>query len=193
MSSERKLKLPKLPKNIKKEKNLKNTASETKSRASISTKFTLKLVANVKSNIENFAVRLGLNKFIKNKDEWKKFYVFASSDFIWSQPSTDINERRLIFDYVINPDWDPIREELAINALEYCYLLEFNTLDLLQGTHILIVHEKFVRYRSSKEEKKMREDYPECYYVSVKEHIVKLRRFLASDANTNAGAEKEWQ
>lgn len=39
----------------------------------------------------------------------------------------------------------------------------------------------------------MRVDYPGCYYVPVKERIVELRRFSASDANTNAGAEKEWQ
>ncbi|CAG8707660.1 16339_t:CDS:2, partial [Funneliformis mosseae] len=170
-----------------------NTASETKSGASIGTEFTSKPVANVEGDIENFAVRLGLNKFTKNKDEWKKFYVFAGSDFVWPQPPTDINERRLIFDYVIDPDWDPIGEELATNALEYRRLLESDTLDPLQGTHILIVHGKFVRYGSSKEEKKMREDYPGCYYVPVKERIVELRRFSASDANTNAGAEKEWQ
>ncbi|CAI2191371.1 10399_t:CDS:2, partial [Funneliformis geosporum] len=159
-----------------------NTAN---SGASISTEFTSKLVANDEDDIENFAVRLGLDKFTKNKDEWKKFYVFAGSDFIWPQPPTDINERRLIFDYVIDPDWDPIGEELAKNALEYRRLLESGTLDPLQGTHILIVHGEFVRYGSSGEEKKMMEDYPGCYYVPVKERIVELRRFSASDANTN--------
>ncbi|PKK55495.1 hypothetical protein RhiirC2_764615 [Rhizophagus irregularis] len=39
----------------------------------------------------------------------------------------------------------------------------------------------------------MRMNYPGCYYVPVKERIVELRRFSASDANTNVGAEKEWQ
>ncbi|CAG8755111.1 2929_t:CDS:2, partial [Funneliformis caledonium] len=76
---------------------------------------------------------------------------------------------------------DPIGEELATNALEYRRLLESDTLDPLQGTHILIVHKKFVRYGSSKEEKKMREDYPDAI------------TFSAPDANTNTGAEKEWQ
>ncbi|CAG8738170.1 9998_t:CDS:2, partial [Funneliformis caledonium] len=147
-----------------------NTASETKSGASIGTEFTSKPVANVEGDIENFALRFRL-----------------------ASTPTDINERRLIFDYVIDPDWDPIGEELATNVLEYRRLLESDTLDPLQSTHILIVHGKFVRYGSSKEEKKMREDYPGCYYVPVKERIVELRRFSASDANTNAGAEKEWQ
>ena len=52
----------------------KNTVSETKYGASIDTEFTSKPVTNVKDDIENFAVRLGLDKFTKNKDEWKKFY-----------------------------------------------------------------------------------------------------------------------
>ena len=38
----------------------------------------------------------------------------------------------------------------------------------------------------------MREDYPGCYYVPVNEHIVELRRFSASDADTKSGAKKEW-
>ena len=57
-----------------KDEKQKNTASETKSGASIAMEFTSKPVANVEGDIENFAVRLGLNKFTKNKDEWKKFY-----------------------------------------------------------------------------------------------------------------------
>ena len=52
---------------------------------------------------------------------------------------------------------------------------------------------EFVRYGSSEEEMKMMKDYPGCYYVPVKEDIVELRRFSASDANINAGARREWQ
>ena len=115
----------------------------------------------------------------------------VGQNFIWPQPP-DINERRLVFDYVIDPYWEPIGSELAINALEYRRLLDSNSLDQ-SCEYVLIVHGKFVRYGSSEEEDKMREDYPGCYYVPVKEHFVELRRFSASDANTNAGAEKEWQ
>ncbi|PKY50163.1 hypothetical protein RhiirA4_406196, partial [Rhizophagus irregularis] len=39
----------------------------------------------------------------------------------------------------------------------------------------------------------MKVNYPGCYYVSVIKHIVELRKFSASDANINVGAEKEWQ
>ncbi|CAB5206396.1 unnamed protein product [Rhizophagus irregularis] len=143
------------------------------------------------TNVKDFAVKLGLDKFTKNKEEWKKFYDFAGSDFVWPQPP-DINERRLIFDYVVDPYWEPIGSELAVNALEYRRLLDSGSLDQSRE-YVLIVHGKFVRYGSSEEEKKMRVDYPGCYYVPVKERIVELRRFSASDANTNAGAEKEWQ
>lgn len=115
---------------------------------------------------------------------------FAGSDFIW--PPTDINDRRLVFDYVIDPYWEPIGSELAANALEYRRLLDSKSLDQSRE-YVLIVNGKFVKYGSSEEEKKMREDYPGCYYVPVNERIVELRRFSASDANTNAGAEKEWQ
>ncbi|CAB5358379.1 unnamed protein product [Rhizophagus irregularis] len=143
------------------------------------------------TNVKDFAVKLGLDKFTKNKEEWKKFYDFAGSDFVWPQPP-DINERRLIFDYVVDPYWEPIGSELAVNALEYRRLLDSGSLDQSRE-YVLIVHGKFVRYGSSEEEKKMRVDYPGCYYVPVKERIVELRRFSASDVNTNAGAEKEWQ
>ncbi|CAB4437776.1 unnamed protein product [Rhizophagus irregularis] len=83
--------------------------------------------------VKNFAVKLGLNKFTKNKEEWKKFYAiyllnFAGSDFIWPQ-LPDINEHHLIFDYDIDPYWEPIGSELAVNALEYRRLLDFSSLD----------------------------------------------------------------
>ena len=47
---------------------------EKQKNKSIDTEFTSKPVTNVEDDIENFAVRLGLDKFTKNKDEWKKFY-----------------------------------------------------------------------------------------------------------------------
>ncbi|RIA79435.1 hypothetical protein C1645_745915 [Glomus cerebriforme] len=141
------------------------------------TKSKAEFISDVKDDIENFAVRLGLDKFTKNKDEWKKFYNFASSDFDWPQPPTEINERRLIFDYVIDPDWDPIGKELAKNALEYRRLLESNTLDPSQGTHILIINGNFIRYGLSEETKEMIEKYPGCYYVPIKERIIKLHRY----------------
>jgi len=99
-----------------------------------------------------------------------------------------INERRLIFDYVIDPDWDPEGEELAMNALEYRRLLESKTLVPSKGTHILIVHGKLIRYGTSEEEDNMDKQYPGCYYAPVVEHIVELK-CSANDDNRN----KEWQ
>lgn len=154
------------------------------------TELTLKPVTNdkvVEGDLGKFAERLELNKFTENKNEWKKFYDFAGLDFVW--PSTNINERRLIFDYVVDPDWDPIGEELAANAIGYCNLLKSNTLDSSQGTHILLVHGKFVRYGSSEEEEELVKEFPGCYFVPVEKRIVELRKFPAIDNNTN----KEWQ
>ncbi|PKK57326.1 hypothetical protein RhiirC2_798237, partial [Rhizophagus irregularis] len=98
------------------------------------------------TNVKDFAVKLGLDKFTKNKEEWKKFYAtypldFAGSDFVWPQPP-DINERRLIFDYVVDPYWEPIGSELAVNALEYRRLLDSGSLDQSRE-YVLIVHGKF--------------------------------------------------
>ncbi|GES97813.1 hypothetical protein GLOIN_2v1717333 [Rhizophagus clarus] len=144
------------------------------------------------TNIEDFAIKLGLDNFTKNKEEWKKFYEFAGPNFIWPQPPTDINGRRLVYDYVIDPYWEPIGSELAKNALEYRRLLDSKSLDQSRE-YVLIANGKFVQYGSSEEKEKMKEDYPGCYYVPVKERVVELRKFSASDANTNAGAKKEWQ
>ncbi|CAB4384810.1 unnamed protein product [Rhizophagus irregularis] len=196
MSSGRKFKLPKLPKIPKILKKKKTLGAE------MSTDQVEMLTDQVEMSIDQIFIPFLLNsnflytsevfdlekKFAK---EWKKFYDFAGSDFVWPQPP-DINERRLIFDYVIDPYWEPIGSELAVNALEYRRLLDSSSLDQSRE-YVLIVHGKFVRYGSSEEEKKMRMNYPGCYYVPVKERIVELRRFSASDANTNVGAEKEWQ
>ncbi|CAG8443180.1 1376_t:CDS:2 [Gigaspora rosea] len=81
----------------------KNKTSETKFEATVGdTELTLKPVTNdkvVEGDLGKFAERLELNKFTENKNEWKKFYV-------------------------VDPDWDPIGEELAANALEYCLLFD---------------------------------------------------------------------
>lgn len=51
-----------LEKNFAKSLNLKETNSEAE------------FASDVEDDIENFAVRLGLDKFTNNKDEWKKFH-----------------------------------------------------------------------------------------------------------------------
>ncbi|RGB26598.1 hypothetical protein C1646_770225 [Rhizophagus diaphanus] len=167
----------------------KNTASETKPEAVVDTELTIKPVTNdkvVEGDLEKFAERLEINKFTENKNEWKKFYDFAGSGFDW--PSTNINERRLIFDYVVDPDWDPIGEELALNAIKYCQLLKSNTLDQ-SCEYVLIVNGKFVRYGTSDEEEDLVKKYPGCYFVPVKKRVVELRKFSAINNETI----KEWQ
>ncbi|RHZ87442.1 hypothetical protein Glove_34g132 [Diversispora epigaea] len=139
----------------------------------------------IEDNLEKFAERLELKKFTENKDEWKKFYVFANSDFIW--PSTmNINERREVFDYIIYPDWDPVGEELARNTIGYRCLLESGTLDKSKGTHILIVHGKLVEYgddESPEKEEELEEKYPGCFYVPVDERIIEIRKFSINNNN----------
>ncbi|CAB5358365.1 unnamed protein product [Rhizophagus irregularis] len=211
MSSGRKFKLPKLPKIPKILKKKKTLGAEMSTdQVEMLTDQVEMSIDQVEMSIDRIFIPFLLNsnflytsevfdlekKFASLKksfdlEEWKKFYDFAGSDFVWPQPP-DINERRLIFDYVIDPYWEPIGSELAVNALEYRRLLDSSSLDQSRE-YVLIVHGKFVRYGSSEEEKKMRMNYPGCYYVPVKERIVELRRFSASDANTNVGAEKEWQ
>jgi hypothetical protein len=56
------------------------------------------------------------------------------------------NERHEVFDFINRPNWEPIGEELAKNSIEYRHILESNTLNASQGTHILIINEKLVRY-----------------------------------------------
>ncbi|CAG8788937.1 12689_t:CDS:2, partial [Gigaspora margarita] len=80
-------------------------------------------------------------------------------------------------------------KELAANAIGYCNLLKSNTLDSSQGTHILLVHGKFVRYGSSKKEEELVKEFLGCYFIPFKKCIVELRKFPAIDNNTN----KEWQ
>ncbi|CAG8809842.1 3923_t:CDS:2, partial [Dentiscutata erythropus] len=113
---------------------------------------------SLKDDFEKFAERLELNKFTENKNEWKKFY-----GFVW--PSTNINERRLIFDYVVDPDWDPIGEELAANIVVY-------------SNQTLLIHHK---------------EYPGCYFVPVEKRIVELRKFSTIDNNTNKEWQWEWR
>ncbi|PKY37941.1 hypothetical protein RhiirA4_550387, partial [Rhizophagus irregularis] len=91
------------------------------------------------------------------------------------------------FDFVTDPDWNQNGKELAKNALEYRRLLNSGTLDPSQGTHILIINGKFVRYGSEEESKETRNKYPGCYYVPIKERSIKLRRFSTTEDD------KEWQ
>ncbi|KAF0424067.1 protein kinase subdomain-containing protein pkl/ccin9 [Gigaspora margarita] len=98
-------------------------------------------------NIENFAEKLGLCQFTKNKDDLKKFYDFGGSDFTW--PSTmDIHERCVVFDYITDPEWSEggVGKELAANTIAYRKFLESKTLDPSKGTHVLLVHGQIERY-----------------------------------------------
>ncbi|CAB4423181.1 unnamed protein product [Rhizophagus irregularis] len=75
----------------------------------------------------------------------------------------------------------------TLTSAEYRRLLNSGTLDPSQGTHILIINGKFVRYGSEEESKETRNKYPGCYYVPIKERSIKLRRFSTTEDD------KEWQ
>ncbi|CAG8778772.1 27965_t:CDS:2 [Dentiscutata erythropus] len=98
-------------------------------------------------DIESFAEKLGLYQFTKIKDDLKKFYDFAGSDFTW--PSTmDAQERCVVFDYITDPEWSEggVGRELATNTIAYRKFLESKTLDPSKGTHVLLVHGQIKRY-----------------------------------------------
>ncbi|CAG8588537.1 5536_t:CDS:2 [Paraglomus brasilianum] len=82
----------------------------------------------VESDLEKFAERLGLKEFTENKDEWKKFYVFARSDFVWP-PKTGINEHRLIFDYVVDSEYEDEEDMME----QYPGVIMYLLLNVLSG------------------------------------------------------------
>ena|SRR6266540_7259468 len=103
-----------------------------------------------------------------------------------------VDERREVFDYIIYPEWELIREELARNMVKYRCLLESKTLDALQGSHILIRNGKLVSYGdeiSLKEDKKLEKKYPGCLYAPVVKCSAVICKFLANNDQTR----KEWQ
>ncbi|RIA91037.1 hypothetical protein C1645_768536 [Glomus cerebriforme] len=171
-----------------------NTAPETKSEAIIDTEFTSKPVENnefVEGDLEEFAERLGINEYTKNKDQWKKFYDFAGSEFVWL-PAMRAGERREVYDYVVGSHWEPIGVELAKNTLEYRRLLESKTLDASQGSHILLRGGKLIKYGNeitSEEDEELGEKYPGCFYVPVVEYTAIIRKVSAF----NDDKRKEWQ
>jgi len=103
-----------------------------------------------------------------------------------------VGECREVFDYVISPEWEPIGEELARNTVKYRRLLESNTLDPLQGSHILLVNGELVEYGneiSPEDDEELGKKYPGCLYAPVIERFAVIRKFSASNDQTR----KEWQ
>ena len=83
------------------------------------------------------------------------FTDFAGPDFTW--PSTsDINERRAIYDHITYPDprfQKGQGEEIAINRLAYRRLIESGSLDSSKGDYVHIEHGKLVGYAFGLERK----------------------------------------
>ncbi|PKK59268.1 hypothetical protein RhiirC2_857424 [Rhizophagus irregularis] len=127
---------------------------------------------------------------LKDKDI-KKFYDFAGPDFTW--PSTsDINERRAIYDYITDPDprfQEGQGEEIAINRLAYRRLIETGSLDSSKGKYVHIEHGKLVGYGSELSEEEYMElikKNPGMVYSLIEQEAVRIR--FSSTAN-----KKEWQ
>ncbi|CAB4489347.1 unnamed protein product [Rhizophagus irregularis] len=92
----------------------------------------------VKNNLKSFAENLGL-KFAK-KEDLKKFYDFAGPDFIWPSKMSE-NDHLEIFEFIVDPEWEDIRIEIAINALTYHRLVESGAFkNKPKGSYVLIVH-----------------------------------------------------
>ncbi|PKY30740.1 hypothetical protein RhiirB3_419018 [Rhizophagus irregularis] len=171
---------------------LKNHSSDEKQNTA-SAEFTSKPAKNnefVEGDLEEFAERLGIKEFTENKVKWKKFYNFAGLNFVWPS-ELNAYEHREVFDYIVDPIWEPDGKELAIECRR---LLGSGTLDESKGTrtHVLLVHGKVIGYGneiSSKQSKELQKKFPGCFYAPIVEPFVELRRFYAvADNNT-----KEWQ
>ncbi|POG60502.1 hypothetical protein GLOIN_2v1712642 [Rhizophagus irregularis DAOM 181602=DAOM 197198] len=117
---------------------LKNHSSDEKQNTA-SAEFTSKPAKNnefVEGDLEEFAERLGIKEFTENKVKWKKFYNFAGLNFVWPS-ELNAYEHREVFDYIVDPIWEPDGKELAINTIEYRRLLESGILDEPKGTRIV--------------------------------------------------------
>ena len=57
-------------------------------------------------------------------------------NFVWPS-ELNAYEHREVFDYIVDPIWEPNGKELAINTIEYRRLLESGTLDEPKGTRIV--------------------------------------------------------
>ncbi|RIA88675.1 hypothetical protein C1645_774309 [Glomus cerebriforme] len=151
----------------------------------------------VNDDVEKFVQKLNLKQLekfepLKDKDI-KKFYDFAGPDFTW--PSTsDINERRAIYDYITDPDprfQEGQGEEIAINRLAYRRLIETGSLDSSKGNYVHIEHGKLVGYGTKLSVEKYMElinKNPGMLYSPIEQEVVKIR--FSSTANINL---KEWQ
>jgi hypothetical protein len=100
-----------------------------------------------------------------------------------------------IFYYITDPEWDPVGKETATNTITYCRLIESGAFkDEPEGTHVLIVHGKILKYYekdiSWEEYEELEKRYPGKYFAPIIEKTVLLRRFSANHDNT---IRKEWQ
>lgn len=57
-------------------------------------------------------------------------------NFVWPS-ELNAYEHREVFNYIIDPIWEPDGKELAINMIEYRRLLESGILDEPKGTRIV--------------------------------------------------------
>ncbi|CAI2185926.1 803_t:CDS:2, partial [Funneliformis geosporum] len=149
------------------------------------------------ADLDKFIQKLNLKQLkrfepLKDKDI-KKFYDFAGPDFTW--PSTsNINECCAIYDYITDSDprfQEGQGEEIAINRLAYCRLIESGSLDSSKGNYVHIEHEKLVGYGTKLSVKKYKELINKnsgMLYSPIEQEVVKIR--FSSTANVNL---KEWQ
>ncbi|RGB27472.1 hypothetical protein C1646_769060 [Rhizophagus diaphanus] len=142
--------------------------------------------------LEKFVQKLNLKQLekfelLKDKDI-KKFYDFIGPDFTW--PSTsDVNERRAIYDYITDPRFQGQGEEIAINRLAYRRLIETGSLDSSKGKYVHIEHGKLVGYGSELSEEEYMElikKNPGMLYSLIEQKVIRVR--FSSTANL-----KEWQ
>lgn len=71
---------------------------------------------------------------------------FAGPDFIWPSKMSE-NDHLEIFEFIVDPEWEDVRTEIATNALTYHRLVESEAFkDKLKGSYVLIVHGEVLKY-----------------------------------------------
>ncbi|CAI2171212.1 5028_t:CDS:2 [Funneliformis geosporum] len=142
--------------------------------------------------LKSFAKKLSLENIAENKEELKKFYDYAHPDFAW-HPTFEFNERLIIFDYIVNPDWGSAGKELVTNTIAYRKLLESKSLDASKGTHILLINGQIVRYGneiSSECYDQLDKENPGMFYAPIVEPPPLVIRGVSATVDS---VKKEWQ
>ncbi|CAG8725773.1 28564_t:CDS:2 [Dentiscutata erythropus] len=103
-----------------------------------------------------------LSKIFKKKPQ--KISDFAGANFVWP-PTMNVHEYGLVFDYIIDPEWNP-----------------YITYSWKYGNEI-----------SSEEYEKLMKEYPGCFYIPIVEYPVVICKFTINYDHTRKERQEGWQ